>query len=67
MAKKNIISAEIQGPPITEATGEHQIIAILTKKLGGEILINLEEELKEITGFVMQVTPHGNISIRTNK
>jgi hypothetical protein len=58
------IEAKIEGMPMKDASVEHQIIAVLTKKLGGEILFALEEEVKHINGFMMQVTPHGNLLLK---
>lgn len=56
----------VKGPPLKQASKEFQIIAILTKKLGGYILIDVDEELKTIEGFIMQQNPDGKISIRSS-
>jgi hypothetical protein len=53
----------VTGLPLKNSSAEHQIIAILTKKLGGEVLFSLKEADK-ITGFCMQVTPQGNILLK---
>lgn len=54
----------ITGLPIEKAEITLQIIAILVKKLGGEVLVNPKEEIKSIKGFIFQTTPHGNFSIK---
>lgn len=56
----------ITGLPIEKADVPMQLIAILVKKLGGEQLINIEKELSEINGFMMQVTQHGNYLIKVD-
>jgi hypothetical protein len=56
---------EVKGKPLKDASAEHQIIAILTKKLGGEVLFSLKEADK-ITGFCMQVTPQGKILLKAS-
>ena len=56
----------ITGQPLKQASLEFQIIAILTKKLGGYILVDVDKELKTIEGFIMQMNPDGKISIRSS-
>jgi len=56
----------VKGPPLKEASLEFQIISILTKKLGGYILVDVDKELKTIKGFIMQTNPDGKISIRSS-
>ena len=56
----------ITGTPLKQGSLEFQIIAILTKKLGGYILIDVDKELKTIEGFIMQQNPDGKISIRSS-
>lgn len=60
------IKLHVEGLPIEKADLPMQLIAILTKKLGGEQLINVENEIKQIKGFILQITPHGNISIKVS-
>jgi hypothetical protein len=54
---------EVKGKPLKDASAEHQIIAILTKRLGGEVLLSLKEA-DEITGFIVQATSHGKILLK---
>ena len=56
----------IIGPSLKQASLDFQIIAILTKRLGGYILIDVDEELKIIEGFIIQQNPDGKISIRSS-
>ena len=56
----------ITGPSLKQASLDFQIISILTKKLGGFILIDVDEELKTIKGFMMQQNPDGNILIKAS-
>jgi hypothetical protein len=58
--------ATITGPSLKQASLEFQIISILTKKLGGFILIDVDKELKTIEGFMMQQNPDGNILIKAS-
>ncbi len=55
---------EIEGRPLKDAPIEYQIIAVLVKKLGGEQLINLNNEIVQLKGFMIEVTPHGNYLIK---
>jgi hypothetical protein len=56
----------VTGLPIEKADIPMQLIAILVKRLGGEQLININNELPKISGFMMQVTEHGNYLIKVD-
>lgn len=58
------IEYNIAGRPILDAPIEYQLIAVLVKKLGGEQLINLKNEVAQLNGFMFEITSQGNYLIK---
>ena len=64
--KMKVPKINIEGLPIEKADLPMQLIAVLTKRLGGKQLINVNKEIKEIKGFILSVNPQGNILIEVS-
>jgi len=58
------MTVKIKGKSLKQMPYEHQLIAILTKKLGGEVSINLEKEAEKIKSMMIQATSQGKILIK---
>ena len=58
------MTVKIKGKSLKQMPYEHQLIAILTKKLGGEVLINLENEAEKIKSMMIKANPQGKVLIK---